>query len=188
VSTINFGDDCYNNSWSSTWGAAVRAPIFNSVSSCGGYTAGQAEGNAQDNWVSYFSGYIRITDASTSYNFSVLYDDGFFFNLIGAGGAKYSIGRDFLNPRNRLGFGQDFLLSEGLYGFELGAYDRLEAGVVDLRWSKGGSRWQLVPTQNLASIPEPGTLGLLATGLLAVGLSARRHARGRRGAAATHAA
>jgi hypothetical protein len=173
VSTINFGDGCYNGSWSGSWGAANLAPMFGGGVGCADGDADPAETNAEDNWISWFTGFIRVTDPGDDYNFSVLYDDGFFFNLYGAGGERHSIGMDYLNPRDRLGFGDDFSLSEGLYYFELGAYDRLEAGVVDLRWSRGGGDWILVKPEHLASVPEPGTLALLAAALAAMALARR---------------
>lgn len=175
VSAINFGDDCYNSAWSATWGPTVRAPLFPGAAPC---ALGDGEANEQDNWISSFSGYIRVVEAGL-YNFSVLYDDGFFFNLYGAGHASHSISMDFLNPRDRLGFGNDFWLSPGLYGFELGAWERLQAGVVDLRWRRGeGTDWTLVPTESV-SIPEPSTLVLLLAGL-AVGWSSRAGREARR--------
>lgn len=176
VPEISFGDDCYNQAWSTTWGPAARPPLFGTDEPC---VTGDGEANAQDNWISSFSGYIRIDEADT-YNFSVLYDDGFFLNLYGAGGQTHSISMDYLNPRDRLGFGNDFWLSPGLYGFELGAWERLQAGVVDLRWRRGdGTDWTLVPTESV-SIPEPSSLALLLVGFAAWGFSgASRMARHR---------
>jgi hypothetical protein len=190
VSSINFGDGCYNDLYgSSSWGPAQLAPFFSSGVGCESTEQQSDAANEQDNWISYFSGYIRISDEDI-YNFSVLNDDGFFFNLYGAGGSPQSISLDYLNPRNRLCFGDDtgtpavecnndyFALSPGLYRFELGAYDRLQAGVVDLRWRHGdGTDWTLVPTENLATIPEPATIALFATGLGALLLVMRRRMR-----------
>jgi hypothetical protein len=167
VANINFGDGCYNQSWSGTWGAAELVPMFTAGVGCADGDTDPAGSNEEDNWISWFTGYIRITEAGDDYNFGVLYDDGFFFNLYGADGQAYSIGMDYLNPRDRLGFDDEFALSEGLYRFELGAYDRLEAGVVDLRWNRGGGDWTLVDPERLHSVPEPGPLGLLLAGLAA---------------------
>lgn len=154
VSSINFGNAIYNNLYSGTWGPAAQVPFFPA-------TPVDAK---QENWTSSFSGFIRITEAD-EYNFGVLNDDGFFFRLIGAGGQALEIGRDFLNPRERNGFGDDLDLGVGLYGFELGMWNREEAGVVDLRWNRGGGEdWTLVPVTNLLGrnqIPEPGSLPLL---------------------------
>ncbi len=169
VGSINYGNACYNNNYDSTWGAAQALPVANAGNDpCG------ASG---DNWAAYFNGFIRITEDGL-YNFSVLYDDGFFFRLIGAGGQYLEIDQDFLNPRDREGFADNLLLSEGLYAFELGSWNRLEAGVVDLRWSRGDDNWVLVPTENLVSsnpVSEPASLAL---GLLALtGAAASRRRR-----------
>lgn len=174
VSTINYGDGCYNGSWSGTWGPATLVPMFSPGVGCASTNVDSGAANDEDNWIAYFTGFIRITDADI-YNFSVLYDDGFFLNLYGADDLAHTISMDYLNPRDRLGFGDEFLLSEGLYRFELGAYDRLQAGVVDLRWRRGGETdWSLVPTENLASVPEPSSLALFGTSLVALLLTARR--------------
>ncbi|MBN8492397.1 MAG: PEP-CTERM sorting domain-containing protein [Burkholderiales bacterium] len=172
VSQIAFGDDMYNTLYGAKWGSVDLAPLFGS--------GGPA---SQENWTSSFGGYIRITEAGL-YNFSVLHDDGFFFRLRGAGSPALEIDNDFLNPRDALGFDQNLLLGVGLYSFELGAYDRLEAGVVELSWARNGSPWTRVPTENLVAfgdvtpVPEPGTWTLLLSGLLAVAsLAARRRRR-----------
>jgi hypothetical protein len=173
VATINYGDGCFNSAWGPTWGTVQLAPFFGAGVGCEDGNTDPPGTNQQDNWVSQYSGYIRVTEARDDYNFSVLYDDGFLFKLYGDGGAVESIGMDYLNPRDRLGFGYDFSLSPGLYRFELGAYDRLEAGVVDLRWRTGATDWTLVEPEHLVSVPAPPPLVLLASAL-AAGLLLRR--------------
>jgi hypothetical protein len=79
-----------------------------------------------------------------------------------------------------LGFSSNLLLGVGLYSFELGAYDRLEAGVVELSWARNGGGWTRVPTGHLVAhgavtlVPEPGSWALLLTGLLALAATAAR--------------
>ncbi|WP_235823629.1 PEP-CTERM sorting domain-containing protein [Azohydromonas sediminis] len=161
VPEINFGNAIYNTAYDASWGAATVLP-----GSLG-----------DENWTAHFTGFIRIAEAG-DYNFSVLNDDGFFFRLIGEGGAALEIGRDFLNPRDRNGFDEDLQLSPGLYGFELGMWNRLEAGVVDLRWMRPGSdEWTLVPTEHLlpaGSVPAPGTLALAGAAFALLGATRRR--------------
>lgn len=163
VGAISFGDAHYNGQHGPTWGSVGLAPLFGA-------------GFGQDNWTSFFSGYIRIAQAGL-YNFSVLHDDGFFFTLGGLG-HTLAIANDFLNPRERVGFASDLLLGVGLYTFTLGAYDRLEAGVVELAWARDGGDWTPVPTENLVARPVslPATGWLLAGGLLALA-GARRRSR-----------
>lgn len=168
VAQIEWGNDQYNALYGATWGSVDRAPLFGGVGS-------------QDNWTASFNGYIRITEAGV-YNFSVLHDDGFFFKLHGDG-STLELSHDFLNARDRLGFSDNLQLGVGLYAFELGAYDRIEAGVVQLAWSRDGGDWATVPTEHLVAnpvvaVPEPGSWALMAAGLLAVGaVSARRRRR-----------
>jgi hypothetical protein len=169
ISTVNtfapsimFGDTCYNQN--PTFGfAPVPINGMAAPTACPGAAAPVAF-NA-NNWTSRFNGFIRVTTPG-AYNFSVGSDDGFFFDLYGGGGTKLSIARDFLNSRTRQDFSQNLVLSEGLYQFELGAWDRLEAGFVDLRWKlPGATDYTLIPAQNLVAsaggaVDLPGTLAL----------------------------
>jgi hypothetical protein len=168
VDQINFGNARYNECYAGTWGLASLSPFFSNTVTGADCSDAEAGAPSQQNWVTHFSGLIRITDPG-AYNFSVLYDDGFFFRLVGADGQALDIGQDFLNPRQREGFDDDLLLTAGLYGFELGSWNRLGAGVVDLRWSREGGQWELVPVDNLArlaqAVPEPPALALLAAAL-----------------------
>ena len=168
VDQINFADQRFIDEWGTSWSTPQLAPIFDNQA-----------GEAQDNWASSFWGYIAITTPG-AYNFGVLFDDGFRFSLFGAGGDSQSILRDGLNPRERLGFSEDLLLSTGLYGFQLDAYERIEAGAVQLAWfTPGENNWALVPHAHLyaSPIPEPSVPMLLLIGLAAFGLVTRRPCR-----------
>lgn len=174
---INFGNDCYNLSHSNSWGLAKPLPA--PLSDSGACRSGDDADHG--NWVAQFEGFIRITDAGR-YNFSVLYDDGFFLRLVGEGGSSVEIGRDFLNARDRLGFDQDLALLPGLYGFELGVWNRLQAGVVDLRVSRdGGRQWDLVDPLNLlptSAVPLSPTWMLVLMGILPALARRRRRPSG----------
>lgn len=163
---IAYADQGYLDPWELKWGTQPLAPILD-----------PAPGAYQDNWAVRFTGYISITDPGL-YNFGVLYDDGFSFSLFGADGSM-SLLQDGLNPRDRLGFGADLDLLPGLYGFQLTAWERLEAGVVSLDWVRSGSDWQPIPVSHLfSSVPvsAPTTALLLLPGLAA--LATRRRAWG----------
>ena len=165
VNQINFADQRFINEQGAAWSTPLLAPLFNNT-----------PGENQDNWASRFWGHIAITTPG-AYNFGVLYDDGFRFSLFGAGGSSQSILLDGLNPRDRLGFSEDLLLSPGLYGFQLEAYERLEAGAVQLAWfTPEASDWAVVPQAHLfaSPIPEPSVPLLMLAGLIAIGLSTRR--------------
>lgn len=176
VDTINRGDLEYTSGMypntAGAWGAADALPgaLFDGVA------------GAQDNWTAHFDGYVRIT-APGEYNFGVLYDDGFFLRIWGAEGPPVEIASDFLSARDRLGFDHDLALGTGLYRFELGTYDRLEVGVVNLSWRQGGGEWLTVPTAALVidpiAIAAPGTAAaaLLGLGLLAASRARRGGAR-----------
>jgi len=169
LGTIGHANSRYNECYTATWGAAALVPMFDAAPNLGNCADAALGAADQQNWTARYSGFIRITDPG-EYNFSVLHDDGFFFRLLGAGGTELGIGRDFLNPRERIGFAENLLLGEGLYGFELGAWNRLGAGVVDLRWTTaacaGNCPWSLVPAEHLLTAgqvdaPPPWALLLL---------------------------
>ncbi len=163
VGGISFGDDTYRSLWSGSWGNVDPLP----------------GALPQDNWTGYFTGYLRITDAGL-YNFGVLYDDGFFLRIYGSDNQMVEISSDFiLDARQRLGFDDDLLLQQGLYRFELGIYERLEAGVIDLAWRQGDGDWTSVPTEHLVNdptaVPLPGTLAMLGIGFAGLaGVRGRR--------------
>ena len=160
---INFADQRFIDEWGTNWSTPQLAPIFNN-----------AAGENQDNWASSFWGYIAITTPG-AYNFGVLFDDGFRFSLFGADGSSQIL-RDGLNARERLGFAEDLLLTPGLYAYQLDAYERLEAGAVQLAWyTPGANDWALVPQSNLfaSPVPEPAIPMLMLAGLAAVGLNVR---------------
>jgi hypothetical protein len=157
VDTINFGDLEFLEAWGATWGVTELPPFF---------TVDPSE--YQDNYAVRFWGYLAVT-APGAYNLGVLYDDGFRLTLQGAGGATDGIEQDGLNPRDREGFADDLLLSPGLYAYTLDAYERIEAGVVNLSWlTPGSDDWTPVPRSHLFTtpVPAPPVLALLAPGLV----------------------
>ncbi len=159
VNQINFSDQVFANTGSAKWGTPELAPIFNNAAT-----------ENQDNWASRFTGYLSITFAG-NYNLGVLYDDGFRFSLMGAGGQRVELVKDGLNSPDRLAFADNLQLSAGLYAFQLDAYERLEAGVVQLAWWTPGAGLAIVPQENLftSPVPEPATPLLMLAGLGLIG-------------------
>ncbi|NWG38614.1 MAG: PEP-CTERM sorting domain-containing protein [Hydrogenophilaceae bacterium] len=159
---IHWADKVYLDTWAPTWGPQQLVPFLSDDPS-----------QYQDNYAVSFTGYISITSPGL-YNFGVLFDDGFMFNLHGQG-LTLNLIRDGLNPRERLGFDQDLQLGAGLYGFDLVAYERLEAGVINLSWSQPGGDWTTIPEDHLFTtvVPEPSNMLLLLAGLGLLGLLPR---------------
>lgn len=151
---INWADKHYLDAWAPTWGPQQRVPFFSDDAS-----------QYQDNYAVSFTGFISITSPGL-YNFGVLFDDGFMFNLRGQG-LTLNLTRDGLNPRERLGFDQDLQLGAGLYGFDLIAWERLEAGVINLSWIQSGGDWMTIPEDHLFTtmVPEPSNVWLFLAGL-----------------------
>lgn len=160
VDQINFADQEFNATGQTKWGATPLAPIFSAV-----------PGEYQNNWASRFTGYLAVTTPG-DYNLGVLYDDGFRLSLTGAGGQTVSLAKDGLNFPDRLGFAENLQLTNGLYAFQLDAYERLEAGVVQLSWlTPDAPSWSVIPKANLFTtpVPEPGMSLLMLAGLAMVG-------------------
>lgn len=167
VAKVGFGNELYDSQWAATWGAQPLAPLF-------------APGDSyQENWIARFSGFIYIPTAG-DYNLSVLSDDGFRLDIFGASSMTLAAELDGLNPRTRTAFDEPLQLSEGLYGFQLLSYNRLEVGVVDLSWFRpDGKDWETIPTPNLFTDPTrvsaPSTLLLGSLGVALLGF--RRYRR-----------
>lgn len=164
VDQINFGDQEFIDAWGSTWTTPLLPPIFDN-----------APGENQENWASRFTGYIAVTTPG-DYNFGVLYDDGFRFSLTGAGDQSVTLVKDGLNPRDRLGFGENLQLAPGLYAYQLDAYERLEAGVIQLAWSTPDAPdLTPIPRDNLftSPVPEPSMSWFMLAGLALLGWKTR---------------
>ncbi|MFA7666264.1 MAG: PEP-CTERM sorting domain-containing protein [Burkholderiaceae bacterium] len=185
VATINHGNKDYaaDPDGAARWGAANPLPA-------GLFPEDTVN---ETNWTARYTGYIRITEAD-EYNFGVLFDDGFFLTIWGADDSFVTISSDFLSSRDRLGFADNLWLTEGLYQFELGAYNRLEIGVVNLAWNRGGDEnWTTVPTEHLVidpvrnpdvpvAVATPGTAAVLLAGLAGLLVTRRCGRRGNGGA------
>ena len=170
MSTIDAGNDWFNQDHAALWGAANMPPLF-------------ATGDSlQENYAAHVWGYLAVPTAG-EYNFGVLSDDGFAFTLWGAN-ASQSMSLDGLNPPDRWGFDSDISMQPGLYRFDLVGYNRLEAGVLNLGWWYGPttSNFGIIPQANLytaAPVPVPAAVWLFGSGLLGLIGVARRKA-GRR--------
>lgn len=151
--SIQYADQQFLDFWGAIWGSQTLAPIL-----VPGLPHTQETYDGQENWAVRFTGQIAIGDSGL-YNFGVLSDDGFSFSLFGAEGSLGLL-QDGLNPRDRLGFASNLELLPGLYGFELVAWERLQAGVVSLDWFR-------------VSIPSPATAWLLLPGLAALAFRRR---------------
>ena len=114
--------------------------------------------------------------------FATVLAEGARVRIHGADGERVEISSDFiLTARDRLGFDSDLSLQEGLYRFELGAYNRLQAGVAQLAWRRSDSGWETVPTEHLVVDPTrialPGTLAMLVIGSAGIVASRKRSSR-----------
>ena len=170
VSTINFSDDVYRSQWEPSWtpvGGTTPVPLF------------PVNDANQDDYAVSFSGYIAVTTPG-EYNFGALFDDAFRFTLTGANGV-YLIGKDRLNPRDRVGFASNFALGAGIYQFSLDSYEHLQASVIELSWWHPGTGLGIIPQANLFStmpplpVPEPESWLLFLAGLLALAWNFRKN-------------
>lgn len=173
MSTINAGNDLYNQLYAGSWGAANMPPLF---------TTGDSQ---QENFVGHVWGYLSVP-TSGDYNFGVLYDDGFKFTL-GGSDTSVSISVDGLNPRDRKGFDSNLSLAAGMYSFDLLGYNRLESGVLSLGWWYGdgetASKFETIQQANLftslpvnpSAVPLPSAVWLFGSGI--IGLLSLVHRR-----------
>lgn len=162
VANINFADKLFNDEWGSEWGVRPLAPML--------------KDDYQENFAVRLNGYLAIPLAG-EYNFGVLFDDGFHFELLGGGGASVDLSKDGLNPPwDIASFADPLLLGAGLYAFNLDSYEHWEAGVISLLWQSSSSDWSVIPDDRFFThIPEPATWSMLLIGLVAMG---RQLARG----------
>lgn len=175
VSAVSFANPLYNQlaadgsygSWSMDHVRAL-APILDAPG-CPQPAA------CTQNHAALFSGYLYIAQAG-SFGLGVFADDAFALTLRGTDGTLSlthdsvvgSSGRDFLSL-------DGLLLDAGYYALELGYFNRLDAGVLDLLWKPEGSDWRSIDSTALFAdlpqqVPEPGTMPLSVLALLVVGL------------------
>ena len=176
VAEISFGDEVYNNLYGATWGTVALAPLFTQA----GAPA------SQDNWTSRFGGYIRITEAG-SYNFSVLHDDGFFFQPGRCRRPEPGTGQRLPEPARQPGLRQQpgtrrrpvlrssWALTTGLRPVSWNCRGRATAACS--RACPARTSW---PWAMSRRCPEPGTWAMLLTGLLALAATASRRRKSRR--------
>lgn len=172
---VNFANQIYNDHVASGayggWGWDLQRPLAGAVTASG----------QQTNYAGFMSGYLYVPRAGL-YDFGAFVDDGFTFMLYGLGGesagfsrgtmAGTTSGRDFVQMSDRLGDG--LMLGKGFYALSIDYFNRLEAGVMDLRWlTPGNGDWVSINNDNLFhAVPEPGMLALL--GIAGIGLMRRR--------------
>ena len=159
---------------------------FQASNGCTAQSSGCA---AETNYAATFSGYLYVEQAG-SYDFGVFADDGFRFGLFGAGNQSLgmahasvagSTGRDSftLQSFNSL---SAIHLDRGYYGLSLDYFNRLEAGVIELAWTRTdtASAWTTIGNGNLsptAPVPEPQTYAMLLLGSLMIASIVRRRRR-----------
>lgn len=168
---VNFANQIYNdhvaNGDYGSWGWDAQRPLAGAVTASG----------QQTNYAAFMNGYLYVAEAGL-YDFGAFVDDGFTFMLYGMGGesagfsrntmAGTSNGREFVQMSDLLGDG--LLLGQGFYALSIDYFNRLEAGVMDMRWlTPGAGEWVGISNDNLFhAVPEPGVLTLLGIAGLAL--------------------
>lgn len=161
---VNFANQTYNdhvaNGDYGGWGWDAQRPLAGAVVASG----------QQTNYAAFMSGFLYVAEAGL-YDFGAFVDDGFSFMLYGLGGASAGFsrntmagttnGRDFVQMSELLGDG--LMLGQGFYALSIDYFNRLEAGVMDLRWLRPGTgEWVGISNDVLFNtVPEPGVLALL---------------------------
>ena len=194
VGAVNYANNIYNNTLQSgaygTWAEDRVRPLtpFQVANSC----TAQSDGCASEtNYAATFSGYLYVEEAG-SYDFGVFADDGFSFGLLGAG--NQSLGMEYASVAGSTGRESFTLqsfnslsaihLDQGYYGLSLAYFNRLEAGVIELAWTRTdtASAWTTIGSGNLSPttpVPEPQTYAMLLAGALVVASITRRSLRHR---------